>query len=260
HARAHGDKAALFYSFEEVLAAYHDPVETQSPECPPNKLAEYIGFGFNKRTMKRAVNRDKNLVDLAERCVKPGYYARNLANWLKYYPSNQILLVDGDELRLNPIPLMQKVQIFAGFENSVNYSSLIFYDSQKGFFCASNELNLIPGSGWRSCLGGSKGRDYIHLDTAIYVPKLSWLYYCQDILALVHLLNTTRFYATDADSPWPTWLQKLIYKPVQGSTSVPTCCPKNHLCLLTLSPLFTFASVIFFYLYRIYVYLPYFDI
>ncbi|VFV34234.1 bifunctional heparan sulfate N-deacetylase/N-sulfotransferase 2 isoform X2 [Panthera pardus] len=82
HQRAHGDPAALNYTFYQVISA-----SSQAP------LA---------------------LRSLQNRCLVPGYYSTHLQRWLTYYPSGQLLIVDGQELRTNPAASMESIQKFLG--------------------------------------------------------------------------------------------------------------------------------------------------
>ncbi|XP_015447718.1 bifunctional heparan sulfate N-deacetylase/N-sulfotransferase 2 isoform X2 [Pteropus alecto] len=127
HQRAHGDPAALNYTFYQVISA-----SSQAP------LA---------------------LRSLQNRCLVPGYYSTHLQRWLTYYPSGQLLIVDGQELRTNPAASMESIQKFLGITPFLNYTRTLRFDEDKGFWCQGLE------SGKTRCLGKSKGRRYPDMDT-----------------------------------------------------------------------------------------------
>ncbi|XP_059967797.1 bifunctional heparan sulfate N-deacetylase/N-sulfotransferase 2 isoform X2 [Mesoplodon densirostris] len=127
HQRAHGDPVALNYTFYQVISA--------SSRAP---LA---------------------LRSLQDRCLVPGYYSTHLQRWLTYYPSGQLLIVDGQELRTNPAASMESIQKFLGITPFLNYTRTLRFDDDKGFWCQGLE------GGKTRCLGKSKGRKYPDMDT-----------------------------------------------------------------------------------------------
>ncbi|XP_073734875.1 bifunctional heparan sulfate N-deacetylase/N-sulfotransferase 2 isoform X2 [Callorhinus ursinus] len=127
HQRAHGDPVALNYTFYQVISA-----SSQAP------LA---------------------LRSLQNRCLVPGYYSTHLQRWLTYYPSGQLLIVDGQELRTNPAASMESIQKFLGITPFLNYTRTLRFDEEKGFWCQGLE------GGKTRCLGKSKGRKYPDMDT-----------------------------------------------------------------------------------------------
>ncbi|XP_028337387.1 bifunctional heparan sulfate N-deacetylase/N-sulfotransferase 2 isoform X3 [Physeter macrocephalus] len=127
HQRAHGDPVALNYTFYQVISASsHAPLALRS---------------------------------LQDRCLVPGYYSTHLQRWLTYYPSGQLLIVDGQELRTNPAASMESIQKFLGITPFLNYTRTLRFDEDKGFWCQGLE------GGKTRCLGKSKGRKYPDMDT-----------------------------------------------------------------------------------------------
>ncbi|KAF2355048.1 Heparan sulfate-N-deacetylase [Trinorchestia longiramus] len=152
HQVAHGVPAAVNHSFSEVLRA----------EAPPNH--------------------PKDLYNLRARCLEPGEYARHLERWLEHFPAEQLLLVDGEQLRQAPVQVMGELQTFLAVQPTVDYAQLIRrclsaaslvpavsfecpvtpvpcftltrYSPRKGFYC-----QVTRGSATK-CLGKSKGKHY----------------------------------------------------------------------------------------------------
>ncbi|GCC37340.1 hypothetical protein chiPu_0015844 [Chiloscyllium punctatum] len=128
HQRAHHDSAALNYTFYQVITA--------GPDTP----------------------RDVRV--LQNRCLLPGWYATHIERWLTYYQPSQFLVVNGLQLRNNPVAVMETVQKFLGVTPHFNYTRALMYDDNKNFWC-----QMVEG-GKSKCLGKSKGRKYPEMDSA----------------------------------------------------------------------------------------------
>ncbi|KAJ6216358.1 hypothetical protein RDWZM_007515 [Blomia tropicalis] len=167
HMKAHNLSIALNYTFYEVVSL---DVQHKNP---------------SERTMKK-------LRDLRQRCLGPGAYALHLERWLTFFSPQQMLFVDGDELRLNPINVMDKLQMFLKLEPYIDYSKMLRFDQKKGFYCQVTKGNSTK------CLGKSKGRIYPEMDTL----SRNYLhhYYLHHNVVLSKLLNRLRVRI-------PTWLE-----------------------------------------------------
>lgn len=64
------------------------------------------------------------------------------------------MIIDGDELKADPVTVMAKLQHFLRIEPFYDYKDKLRYDPRKGFFCQVTKLNSTK------CLGRSKGRMY----------------------------------------------------------------------------------------------------
>uniref|UniRef100_A0A8C6Y842 [heparan sulfate]-glucosamine N-sulfotransferase n=1 Tax=Naja naja TaxID=35670 RepID=A0A8C6Y842_NAJNA len=161
HQRAHNDPVALNYTFYQTISA--------GPQAP------------------------QELHNLQSRCLNPGLYSTHLERWLTYFPSGQILIVDGQELRHSPSSIMDNIQRFLGITPPLNYTQALKYDDAKGFWC-----QLLDG-GKTKCLGKSKGRKYPEMDSASRMFLAD--FYHEHNIELSKLLNTLR-------QPLPTWLRE----------------------------------------------------
>uniref|UniRef100_A0A9L0TFW0 [heparan sulfate]-glucosamine N-sulfotransferase n=1 Tax=Equus caballus TaxID=9796 RepID=A0A9L0TFW0_HORSE len=161
HQRAHGDPVALNYTFYQVISA-----SSQAP------LA---------------------LRSLQNRCLVPGYYSTHLQRWLTYYPSGQLLIVDGQELRTNPAASMENIQKFLGITPFLNYTRTLRFDEDKGFWCQGLE------GGKTRCLGKSKGRRYPDMDTESRLFLVD--FFRNHNLELSKLLSRL-------GQPMPSWLRE----------------------------------------------------
>lgn len=129
HQRAHGEPAALNYTFHEVITA-------TGPSLP------------------------KPLRSLQSRCLEPGKYSSHLERWLSYYKSQQLHIVDGEELKYDPVSVMNRLQHFLNIKPFIDFTDKLKFDRKKGFFCKAEDVGNSP-----RCLGKGKGRQYPNMDT-----------------------------------------------------------------------------------------------
>ncbi|CAF3646401.1 unnamed protein product, partial [Rotaria sp. Silwood2] len=56
----------------------------------------------------------------------PGHYAEHLRQWLKYFPSKQIYIIDGDAFRHDPRTILNDILIeYLQLKNPINSSKLV---------------------------------------------------------------------------------------------------------------------------------------
>lgn len=163
--RAHGDEAALNNSFVDVVSA-----DDTAP---------------------------KSLRDLRNRCLHPGMYAQHLEHWLVYFPPQQILIVDGDELKSDPSAVMDRLQAFLKIEPYFDYRQHLKFDVHKGFYCPVVGRTV-------KCLGKGKGRRYPSLTDN--EEMLVREFYMRHNVALSKLLTKLR-------QPIPLWLEQDLSRP-----------------------------------------------
>ena len=107
--------------------------------------------------------RDKyHWLEFCYRCLNPGKYAQHLERWLSYYPPQQLHIIDGEQLRQNPVETLHELQRFLKITPAFNYSSHLRYDPKKGFFCQ------VTNEDRTKCLGKSKGRQYPPMEDKSY--------------------------------------------------------------------------------------------
>jgi heparan sulfate N-deacetylase/N-sulfotransferase NDST2 len=100
----------------------------------------------------------KSLRDLRNRCLNPGKYAQHLEKWLAFYNNQQLHIIDGEQLKSNPIDVMNDLQRFLKITPIMDYSNHLRYDPKKGFYCQ------VVNDNRNKCLGKSKGRTYPPMD------------------------------------------------------------------------------------------------
>ena len=83
---------------------------------------------------------------LRNRSLNPGCYSNFLEHWLQYFDKDQLIVLDGDELKLNPAAIMSQLQLKLNLEPLVDYNQQLQYVPKKGFFCPlvnESSTNLI---------------------------------------------------------------------------------------------------------------------
>ncbi|KAG2462104.1 NDST2 sulfotransferase, partial [Polypterus senegalus] len=161
HQRAHQDPVALNHTFYQVVSA--------TPSASPELQA------------------------LQSRCLTPGKYAVHLHRWLQHFQASQLLVVDGTQLRLNPVVVMEGIQRFLGITPLFNYTQALMFDEAKGFWCQRME------NGRPKCLGKNKGRKYPEMDpeSRTFLSHF-YLEHNMDLLKLLDRLGQTL----------PVWLRE----------------------------------------------------
>merc|ERR1711942_1683 len=101
---------------------------------------------------------------LQSRCLEPGKYAIHLDRWLAQYRPRQVHIIDGQEVKYNPVAVMNKLQHYLQITPFFDYKNSLFFDKKKGFFC-------MKVGEKKKCLGKGKGRKYPPMDDY----SVSWL-------------------------------------------------------------------------------------
>ena len=86
--------------------------------------------------------------------VQVGEYNKHFKNWLKFFPLEQILIVDGGKFITNPFEELHKVEEFLELPSYFEKSQF-YYNKEKGFYCWKTKKKSEP-----QCLGDRKGRSH----------------------------------------------------------------------------------------------------
>ncbi|GAB1603861.1 heparan sulfate glucosamine 3-O-sulfotransferase 5-like [Argonauta hians] len=84
--------------------------------------------------------------------IAKSVYYRYLLRWLEYFPINQIHVVDGSKLIVNPLEEIIKVQEFLGLKKLITKNNFV-YNATRGFYCLlinSESRCLPPNKGHRN--------------------------------------------------------------------------------------------------------------
>ena len=82
-------------------------------------------------------------------------YDVHYQRWLKWFDKKQILVLNGDELITNPVPLLNKVESFLNISHYFK-NSMFTINKEKGFYCWKRNATTEE----LKCLGKSKGRPH----------------------------------------------------------------------------------------------------
>lgn len=211
HIKAHNDSIATKLTFGQVLT-WRDPAA--SALDTPNELE------FSRKVKV-----------LRSRCLQPGFYAQHLMAWLNYYPSRQVIIVDGEWFRWNPAAVMNKLQLLLRVESPLDYNHLLVFDKLKGFYCQleksaanNNNYNNSDDNGYahgkvKKCLGSGKGRKYEPMgeEARLYLNRYFW----QSNKQLAHILS-------EIGQPLPKWLDRMMAINSSPSSSLTTLKTKRR--------------------------------
>lgn len=172
----------------KIIVILNDPVSRayswyQHMRFHNNHVARSMNFYH----LLQYKNSTDEVANLRKRCLVPGLYAEHLERWMLYYPSSQILTIDGDQLKQDPAQVMTQVQSFLQVKTIIDYGTRLRYSERKGFFCLVDQ----------SCLGKSKGRKYPPMTGK--AEEYLRDYYREPNRQLVELLHKIR-------QPLPRWL------------------------------------------------------
>lgn len=175
HIKAHGDKVANSVSFEQVITAQDGDLIDENESASKN---------------------NKALAALRNRCLHPGYYSQHLSRWLEYYPSRQIIIIDGQWFRHNPASVMNRLQHLLRVVRPLDFSKLLVYNPQKGFYCEKGSESDAS-----KCLGSSKGRKYAPMsEEARLILNRHYLAHNKQLARIL----------SDIGQPLPTWLDESL--------------------------------------------------
>lgn len=95
-------------------------------------------------------------IDVSYKAIQISLYQKHLESWLKYFPMEQIHIVDGDKLINDPYPEMKAVEKFLKLQDYIKSYNFV-YNSTKGFYCINSEIVT-------KCLSENKGRPHPDVD------------------------------------------------------------------------------------------------
>jgi hypothetical protein len=126
-------------------------------------ISDYVQL-FNPGRIGKERSFDKVVLDGRDRVndraqvIKVSCYDVYIVHWLKYFPLDQIHIVDGGALISNPGPEIIKVQQFLGI-NDYFREEMFYFNTTKGFYCWYKVTDR--GDVHSNCLGSSKGHPHL---------------------------------------------------------------------------------------------------
>ncbi|GFU42333.1 heparan sulfate glucosamine 3-O-sulfotransferase 5 [Trichonephila clavipes] len=129
-------------------------------------ISDYAQLASNKARKERSLASFEDLVltadgsvNLGYKAVRIGIYSLFFPRWLRTFSREQIHIVDGDNLIVDPFQEIQKIENFLGLGHRVLKKNF-YYNETKGFFCVRNATA-------DKCLNDSKGRKHPNVSSEI---------------------------------------------------------------------------------------------
>ena len=109
-------------------------------------------------------------INIGYQPLQRSIYHYHLVRWMRYFPLEQIQIVDGDRFIKEPWSGLRELETFLGIPNEITEDNF-FFNSTKGFYCGREKLTL-PQSQWTcsrdKCLNKSKGRPKAKVEPSTY--------------------------------------------------------------------------------------------
>ena len=140
----------------KLILIVRDPVSRLISDYTQLNTKKAVKNIANRPSFERAVLLRNGSVNRDYMPVQVGEYGRHFKNWLKYFPLEQILVVDGGNFIMNPFEELQRVEQYLEL-SSYFQKSQFFYSEQKGFYCWKTRRKDIDEP---QCLGDKKGRSH----------------------------------------------------------------------------------------------------
>lgn len=141
-----------------LLLVLRDPVE--------RAISDYLQIHENKVKKNKPdpsfaehTIDENGMVDHSFNPLKRSIYYRQIVPWLDWFPREQFLFLNGENLVINPVEELRKVEDFLGLEHKIR-SDNFYLNETRGFFCMRNETG-------EKCLAPSKGRKHPDLDPMV---------------------------------------------------------------------------------------------
>lgn len=213
HMRAHGDSVASELTFDELLDWQESPSISSRRRRRHDERSRPTASARSVNGTEMDSSRIEHLVGaLRNRCLHPGYYSSHLSNWLQHFDSRQVVIIDGEWFKYNPVAVMNRLQLLLRLPGSPDYAKLLVRSESKGFYCERLVSSSSSSSSSRNqikCLGSGKGRRYEPMSQA----ARAWLnnHYLGHNKQLAKLLY-------DIGQPLPTWLDRFMNRlPLDGA-------------------------------------------
>ncbi|CAL4219804.1 unnamed protein product, partial [Meganyctiphanes norvegica] len=89
--------------------------------------------------------------------IRHGLYWKYLEHYLEYFPRDQILVINADDLIQNPLHVIEEVEQFLDINQLITTDNL-YFDEAKGFYCMRSDVIS-------RCLGSTKGNKHEEIST-----------------------------------------------------------------------------------------------
>ena len=127
---------------------------------PVERLISIFTSGNVCRDVRLLSRFDENVevnMDLImlSRFMDMSIYGDSMKVWMKYFNLSQILIIESNELKRDPVSVLNRVEDFLGLEHFIKPDMFVF-NSEKGFYCIRSSLT----STGMACYDQYRGRTY----------------------------------------------------------------------------------------------------
>lgn len=171
-------------------------------------VSEYVQSQWRKKRMLRSSTNDQTsmndsvkfermLYDLKSPnksirqdwgIVRNGIYYKHIKQWLKYFPAEQFIFINGEQLVREPSVELNKLQLFLNLKPIIRKEHFV-HNRRKGFACIIKPLD----SKQVKCLSDQKGRKHPEIDEKII----------NDLNEFYKPFNKALFELINQDPWWP---------------------------------------------------------
>jgi len=188
------EKSPRYFITEKVPKRIHDMnssmkliVLLRNPTI--RVISDYTQVYYNKLAKGKPLEKLENLVinpktgevNKRFKAIKISIYHQHFERWLRVFRRDQIHVVDGDKLIIEPWIELSKVEHFLGLKHSISKDNF-YFNSTRGFYC----MKTGPGE---KCLGATKGRKHPYTDPDV-VKQLQKFFKPHNLL-LYKMINRT---------------------------------------------------------------------
>lgn len=107
-----------------------------------------------------ALDRQTGNANPEYRAITISMYHVHIARWLELFPLKQIHIVDGENLIVNPLEELSKLESFLNVPHLISRDWL-YLNSSRGFYCMRSR------QGRQKCLGANKGRKHVNISERV---------------------------------------------------------------------------------------------
>jgi len=117
---------------------------------------------FEQMLYEKRLNSSSRTIRANWAIVRNGLYYQHIKNWLEYFPLDQFLFINGEQLIREPSIEIDKLQSFLNLKPVIKKEHFV-HNRRKGFACIIKPID----SKQVKCLSDQKGRKHPVIDTTI---------------------------------------------------------------------------------------------
>jgi hypothetical protein len=129
---------------------------------PTSDQAQTDSQRFEQMLYEKRLNSSSRTIRANWAIVRNGLYYQHIKNWLEYFPLDQFLFINGEQLIREPSIEIDKLQSFLNLKPAIKREHFV-HNRRKGFACIIKPID----SKQVKCLSDQKGRKHPVIDTSI---------------------------------------------------------------------------------------------